>query len=183
MSMVELIDTSAMHLLHDITQCAFLDGLMPFISMLGTGGFIWIVVTFFLLLNKPTRRTGIAMAAAMLMCFLFGNLFLKNLIARPRPYTVDPDIILLVPKSAEQYSFPSGHTMNNFSAAVTLMLRKEKFAWAAIVLAALTAFSRVYLMMHYPTDVIAGALIGSAAAYICCHALKRREQHALFQKK
>lgn len=183
MSLIQLIDSSAMHLIHDAVQCGFLDGFMPFVSLLGTGGFIWIVVAVFLLINKNTRATGVTMCAAMLLCYLFGNLFLKNLVARPRPYALEPDIIMLVPPSIEPYSFPSGHTMNAVSASATLMMRKTRFAWAAMLLAALTAFSRIYLMMHFPLDVVAGALIGAASAYICCCAAKRHEQYAHFRKR
>ena len=78
MSFVALIDTSAMHLMHDVTQCGFMDKLMPFVSMLGTGGFIWITIAVLLLFHKQTRGTGVAMCLAMLFCYLFGNLFLKN---------------------------------------------------------------------------------------------------------
>lgn len=183
MSLVELIDTSAMHLIHDAVHCGFLDILMPFVSLLGTGGFIWIVVAAFLLINKNTRATGVTMCAAMLLCYLCGNLLLKNLVARPRPYSLDPSIVLLVPPSVEPYSFPSGHTMNAVSASATLMMRKTRFAWAAMLLAAMTAFSRIYLMMHFPLDVVAGAIIGAVSAYICCCAAKRHEQYIQFRKK
>lgn len=183
MSFIELIDTSSMHLIHDITHCGFLDKLMPAISLLGTGGFIWIVIAVMMLLHKSTRATGVTMCLAMLLCYLTGNLFLKNLITRPRPYTVDPSIVLLVPPSVEPYSFPSGHTMNSVSAAVTLMLRKTRFAWAAMTFALLTAFSRIYLMMHFPSDVIAGAIIGALSAYLCCMVVKRYEQYRPFRKK
>ena len=183
MSFVALIDTSAMHLMHDVTQCGFMDKLMPFVSMLGTGGFIWITIAVLLLFHKQTRGTGVAMCLAMLFCYLFGNLFLKNFIARPRPYTLDPSIVLLVPPSIEPYSFPSGHTMNAVSAASVLMMRKARFAWAAMTLAVLTAFSRIYLMMHFPSDVIGGAIIGALSAYICCIAVKRYEQYVPYRKR
>lgn len=183
MSFVQLIDIAALHLVHDVFACSFLDFLMPLISSLGNGGFIWIAVALLLISKRSTRTTGITMAAAMLICFIAGNLVLKNLVCRARPYTLDPSIVLLVKPSVEPYSFPSGHTMNAFSAAATLMMRHERFCWAAMALAVLIAFSRVYLMMHFPLDIVGGAIIGLISAYICCSAAKYYQHHMQFKRK
>lgn len=175
MAFVTLLDTELLWWLHGLTHCAALDALMPLVSALGNGGVVWIFFCVLLLCNKKTRPTGVAMAAAMLLCVLGGNLLLKNLVARPRPYTVDPGIVLLIPPSNEIYSFPSGHTMNAFSAAGVLLLRRVPYSWAAMGLAVCIAFSRIYLMMHYPLDVAAGALIGLLSAALCVWLLRRWE--------
>ena len=104
------------------------------------------------------------MAAALLCGLIFGNLLLKPLIARVRPYDLREGIELLISKPSD-YSFPSGHTLASFEAAVVLMVRERKrFGWAALVLAVLIAFSRLYLYVHYPSDVLGGILLGTAFA-------------------
>ena len=160
------MDSSILYFIHNIIQCSFLDTVMPIITSLGNGGAFWILLALILLLRRDTRKAGLAVAASMLICFLFGNMWLKNFIARPRPYTVDPSITLLIKPSVEPYSFPSGHTMNSFAAAFALMLRDTRWWRAAILLAELIAFSRIYLMMHYPLDIVGGIIVAYAAAYI-----------------
>lgn len=174
------LDLGILDMIAETFGCAVLDFVMPLISALGDFGMIWIWICMLCLFKKETRHTGIAMLIAMAICYLGGNLWLKNLVMRPRPYTVDPSIQLLIPPDHEIYSFPSGHTMNSFAASATLMLRHEKFCFAAVFLASLIAFSRLYLMMHYPTDVIAGIIIGIIAAYIPCAAIQRYEHKRRF---
>lgn len=177
------IDNSSLWLVQDLFRCSLLDSLMPVISALGNGGGIWVLMCIILLCRRSTRPTGLAMGIAMLACFLSGNLLLKNLVARARPYTNDPTIQLLIPPSRELYSFPSGHAMNAFAAATVLMIRRQRFCWAAITLAALIAFSRVYLMMHYPLDVGMGMAIGIFAAIVSCRVVKYYEQRQRFRIK
>ncbi len=170
LDIIQQLDSQLLYFIQGIVKCEPLDTAMPFITSLGNGGVFWIAVALILLLRRSTRKSGVAMALSMLLCFLVGNILLKNFIARPRPYTVDPTISLLIPPSSEPYSFPSGHTMNAFSAAFSLMLREENYWRTAILLAELIAFSRIYLMMHYPLDIVAGIMVAYAAAYIvnCC---------------
>ncbi|MDD5917237.1 MAG: phosphatase PAP2 family protein [Clostridiales bacterium] len=145
-------------------KCAFLDFIMPIITFLGDGGWFWIAVAVVMLIFKKTRKTGVMMAAALLCGLIFGNLLLKPLIARVRPYDLREGIELLIPKPSD-YSFPSGHTLASFEAAVVLMVRERKrFGWAALALAVLIAFSRLYLYVHYPSDVLGGILLGTAFA-------------------
>ena len=183
MAFLNAIDNSSLWLIQDLFRNGFLDLIMPAISFLGNKGALWITICIIMLFRKSTRMTGVAMAIAMLACYVGGNLFLKNFIARPRPYTADPSIILLIPPSEELYSFPSGHAMNAFSAASVMMIRHHRFCWAAIALASLIAFSRVYLMMHYPLDVGAGMAIGILSAVIACRLIKYYEQHQRYRIK
>lgn len=163
-----LFELDILYFLQEILKNDFLDEFMPKITSLGNGGVLWIGIAILLLMFKKTRQTGLVMAAAMLCCFVFGNLILKNVIARPRPYVVDPSIALLVRPSVEAGSFPSGHTMNAFSAAFVLTFRQERFYGWALTVAILIAFSRIYLMMHFPTDVLGGMIIGYISADLCC---------------
>ena len=108
------------------------------------------------------------MGIALILGLVFGNLLLKPLIARVRPYDFDPvPIVLLIPKEKD-FSFPSGHTLASFEGAVSLILYHKKSGIAAVVLSSssLIAFSRLYLMVHYPLDVITGVILGTAFAFI-----------------
>ncbi len=133
--------------------CEPLDKLFRFITMLGDHGWIWICIACFLLINEKTRRTGIRMLLGMLLGFIMGNLILKNLLRRSRPVWIDKSVSPLI-KEPIDYSFPSGHTLSSFIAALTIYRKNKKFGVPALILASLIAFSRLYLFVHFPTDVI-----------------------------
>lgn len=145
---------------------------MPFISGLGDGGAVWIGLTLVLMLFRKTRKTGYMMALALVLGLLIGNLTLKPLIARIRPYDANPDVTPLIDRLSD-YSFPSGHTLASFEAAAVLLLQYRAKAIPALVLALLIAFSRLYLYVHYPTDVLAAALLGVAFAFLARFAVER----------
>ncbi|MEI7885424.1 MAG: phosphatase PAP2 family protein [Clostridia bacterium] len=136
----------------------FFDQLMPLISRLGDAGLLWIIIAFTLIITKRYRKTGFMLAFALFLCLLIGNLTLKPLFARPRPFLLDPTIMLLIPAPSD-YSFPSGHSMSAFAAATVLFSIHPRWV-LAYFLAGCIAFSRLYLLVHYPSDVLAGALIG-----------------------
>lgn len=143
-----------------------LDKILAFITSLGNAGIIWIVLVVVLLILPKTRKTGIIVAAALLMDLILCNLILKNLVARVRPYDVNTAIAILIKKPLD-FSFPSGHTAASFAAMTALFLAKMKKAWiAALVLAVLIAFSRLYFYVHYPTDVLGGAVVGILSGII-----------------
>lgn len=143
-----------------------LDKILAFITSLGNAGIIWIVLAVFLLILPKTRKTGIIVAAVLLMDLILCNLILKNLVARVRPYDVNTAIAILIKKPLD-FSFPSGHTAASFAAMTALFLAKMKKAWiAALVLAVLIAFSRLYFYVHYPTDVLGGAVVGILSGII-----------------
>ncbi len=143
-----------------------LDKILAFITSLGNAGIIWIVLAVVLLILPKTRKTGIIVAAALLMDLILCNLILKNLVARVRPYDVNTAIAILIKKPLD-FSFPSGHTAASFAAMTALFLAKMKKAWiAALVLAVLIAFSRLYFYVHYPTDVLGGIVVGILSGII-----------------
>lgn len=143
----------------------FFDAVMPFISSLANGGLIWIVTTLILLLIKRTRRTGFCCAVALIFMLLFGNVFLKPLIARVRPFDVNTAVTLLIAAPTD-FSFPSGHTFASFACACCILMDNKKLGIPALILAILIAFSRMYLYVHYPTDILGGILLGIFAAYL-----------------
>lgn len=143
-----------------------LDKILAFITSLGNAGIIWIVLAVVLLILPKTRKTGIIVAAALLMDLVLCNLILKNLVARVRPYDTNTAIAILIKKPLD-FSFPSGHTAASFAAMTALFLAKMKKAWiAALILAVLIAFSRLYFYVHYPTDVLGGAVVGILSGII-----------------
>ena len=140
-----------------------LDKIMVALSTIGNAGILWIVLAVILLIMKKTRRCGTQMALAMLLTFIIGNLVLKNMISRDRPCWIDPTVALLV-NNPTDFSFPSGHSMNGFTAAVTILFYNKRWGIAAIILASFVAFSRLYNFVHFPTDVFAGIVIGTVVA-------------------
>lgn len=142
-----------------------LDNIMKVITILGDAGIIWLVIALILILKTKTRRCGILIIIALVLGLLIGNFLLKNIIARPRPFTVDKTINLLI-QMPNDYSFPSCHTMASFEAAVIIFLHNKKWGIPVMILAILIGFSRMYLFVHYPSDVAFGAILGSLIAII-----------------
>lgn len=160
------IDIQIVRLVREYLSCEILDKMMTKITLFGEEGIFWIALCIILLLFKKTRKAGVVMAVAMILGYAIGNMTLKPLVARPRPYSIDEGAALLI-KPLSDYSFPSGHTLVCFEGAVSLVkCGYRKTGRLALLIAFLVAFSRVYLYVHYPTDVIVGALLGSAFACI-----------------
>ncbi len=157
------MDNKVLSLIQRRLRCSVLDKAMPIITSLGTCGVIWGVVMLVLLRMRSYRRVGLIMFVTLLLCALITNLVLKPLVARPRPCHISPEIPLLIPCPMD-YSFPSGHTMSSFAAALIIATINPTFGVLAFLLAALIAFSRLYLFVHYPSDVLAGTLFGLVMA-------------------
>lgn len=142
------------------------DVLMPLITKLGDVGMIWILLAIILLLIPQTRKSGAILAAALCVDAVLCNGILKHLIRRIRPCDINTSIQLLITRP-DDFSFPSGHTAAAFAAVTALDAAEERKLWKpALVLAILIAFSRLYLYVHYPTDILGGIIVGIAAGYI-----------------
>lgn len=141
----------------------FMDTVMPKITILGDNGYFWIALAVILLIPKKTRRTGTAMLVAMLLGLIFCNGLIKHLVMRPRPYDTWGFPLqrdhLLIP-ALNDYSFPSGHTTSSVAAATAIFKDHSVWGFAAFLLALLIAFSRLYLGVHYPSDVFGGLILG-----------------------
>lgn len=140
------------------------DRLMLMVTALGDHGLFWILLGLVFFAVPRTRLMGGCMLVSVIIGFLLGNVALKNLIARERPCWVDQTVQLLV-QMPRDYSFPSGHALVSFEGAVTIFLFNRKWGIPALMLAVLIGFSRMYLFVHFPTDVLAGALLGIAVAW------------------
>lgn len=142
---------------------AVLDPVMIVASTLGNNGFIWIVITVILAFTKRYRECAMVMALALFLSLLLCNITLKNLVQRDRPFWIDEQVILKI-KAPTEYSFPSGHTFSSFASAVVLLVYSRKMGVAALTLAAIIAFSRLYLFLHFPSDILASVVLGSVTA-------------------
>ena len=147
-----------------------LDKIMPLITVLGDAGIFWIVCSVILMLIPKTRKAGFSMGLALLMGVVLCNITLKPLIGRIRPYDYQWEVygrtIELLIEAEHDFSFPSGHTIASFEAAFALLLGNKKLGIPAMILAVLIAFSRMYLYVHYPTDVIASIILGIGLAIL-----------------
>ena len=157
-------------------RTAWLDAVVPVISSFGDKGIGWIIVAVVLACIPKYRKAGITMGLALIFCLLVGNMTLKPLIARPRPYTYVPEMTLLVAPLAD-FSFPSGHTFASFAAATALFLHHKKLGIAAYILAAVIAFTRLYLYVHFPSDVAAGMLLGILGGWIAYRIVQSVSAH------
>ena len=142
----------------------WLDFIMKFLSFLGNGGQIWIITGITMLFFKKYRKCGFAILLSLIFCLIFGNGILKNLIARERPCWMDESIRLII-DSPTDYSFPSGHTLSSFAASLCIFKYHKKLGIAAIIIASLIAFSRLYLFVHFPTDILGGICLGIVISY------------------
>lgn len=138
----------------------FLDKFMVFITKLGDIGIFWITLAIILIIFKKTRKCGVLILVSMVIGVILGNGLIKNLVARQRPCWVDKSIPLLI-KNPTDYSFPSGHTLTSFAAFVMIFLFNKKYGVLAGIIACLIAFSRLYLFVHFPSDVLVGAILGT----------------------
>ncbi len=159
-------------------QNDFLDALMVGITTLGNGGAVFIALGLVLLFTKKYRKAGLAVIMALLVMLICNDLFLKEFFARPRPFNLfdaDPQKYAfwaegyaypeLIGKPTS-FSFPSGHTSSAFAAAIALLWHNRKFGVPVTIFAALMGFSRIYVEVHYCTDVIAGVVSGAICAFI-----------------
>lgn len=147
----------------------FLTPLVLFITHLGDGGTVWIILAALCLLRRQTRPCGVTMLLALLIGLLVGNMTIKPLVARPRPFLTYPELTNLIKQGG--WSFPSAHAMSSFAAATSFFLFFRRSGHAVygipvLVLAALIALSRLYVCVHYPSDVFCGALLGVALAFL-----------------
>ena len=150
-------------------QSGFMDKFMPFITKFGDHGTFWMIVAALLFVFPKTRKTGLGMAIAMILGLIVCNMTLKPLVGRIRPYDLQAELgitIQLLGERMHDFSFPSGHTIASFEAAVVMLKNSKKMGIPAMILAVLISFSRLYLYVHYPTDVITSVILGTLFALI-----------------
>lgn len=159
MELLQNIDFAILNFIQDNFRCAALDKIMTFITHLGDKGIIWLLTAAAMLCFKEYRKCAVTLIIGLITGIIIGNLLIKNIFDRSRPCWIAPikDMLVSIPKD---YSFPSGHTMSSAISATILMLRDKRFGIPAAIIAAAIAFSRLYLYVHFPSDVLCGAVLG-----------------------
>lgn len=172
MNALNQFEIGILDFIRETFSCKFLDYFFVSITRLSDKGIFWIILAIVLLCFKKTRKTGICLGAVLLIGEISGNQILKKIFERPRPYTVNPNIELVIDKLSS-FSFPSGHSRCAVECAVVIFANNKKWGIAAIVLAVLTCLSRMYLYVHYPTDVLAGAALGIIDGLLAIFIIKK----------
>ena len=146
-------------------RCGFMDAILVFFTTLGEWGAVWIALGVALLFFKKYRGLGVTILLGLVIGLVTVNLGIKNIVARPRPCAINSAIELIIPFPSE-YSFPSGHTVSSFGAATSVFLKNKRWGAPALALAAVVSFSRMYLYVHFPTDILGGLVIGVAISFL-----------------
>ena len=146
-------------------RCGFLDVVLPAISWTGNHGEIWILLAVVLLLRKSTRRAGAMVSCGLIIDLLLCNVWLKPAIGRIRPFAVNSGVELLIAPPMDS-AFPSGHTAASFAAVFALRAAGSPLWKPALLWALLIAFSRLYLYVHWPSDVLGGAVLGAVVGWL-----------------
>ncbi len=166
------MDLLILNFIQENCHNGFTDTIFPFITMMGDSGLIWVLIGIALAITKKYRKAALILFASLILTHIIGGLILKPIVARPRPFVTFPDVTLLI-NAPNEFSFPSGHAGSSFAAATILWKANRKFGIPALVLASLIAFSRVFLFVHYPMDIIVGAILGVLCALICWKLCKK----------
>ena len=159
------MDFSILYAIQGMRSPALDSVVLALTSVMGAYGQIWLIVGAAMCAFKKTRSCGIAVLISYVLVYAVGQFALKDLIARPRPCHLDEAVELIV-KRPSSYSCPSTHTAWAFAAATSVFLFFRKPGIALMAVAALIGFSRLYLFVHFPTDVLLGAALGIALALV-----------------
>lgn len=185
--MIETIQNADLSILHAIQGAASpaLDTFMVGFTTLGEFGALWAIVGAIMIALNKHRTFGIAIFVAIALAFVIGDIGLKNIIERPRPFLVDPALTTSLVSLPGSFSCPSGHSSTSFAAATVICLAPLAHRWLkpiAITTAAAIAFSRLYLAVHNPTDVLFGTVLGIACG-VAAVAIVRKIAEALQKRK
>ena len=179
MQFIQQLDLSILLFIQEHLRFAWMNGFWEFITHFGDGGIFWTVLTLALMIPKRTRKAGSVAACSLLLGFLITNVTLKPLVDRVRPYNYS-DVIIPLGRIPVESSFPSGHTCASFACAlIYVRMLPKKCGISLLVLAVLISLSRLYLCVHFPTDVLGGflvALFSSMLVYGCYQQMEQRKK-------
>lgn len=171
--MLNQIESEFLVFIQENLRFEWLNKVFIFITHFGDGGLFWILLSALLLVMRKTRWVGLTSSVSIGLGALCTNVCLKNLVQRTRPYVVNDQLNVLI-NFPHDYSFPSGHTCASFAVATVIFcLLPRKYGVPAIIFASLIAISRLYVGVHYPTDILGGLIIGVSAAFIAIYLVKK----------
>ncbi len=182
MTVIQNLDWLVLNFINNYFHNPFLDKLMIILTSLGDMGLIWIIIAIGLLHTPKYRKVGFMTICALVLSSILGEGFLKNLIQRPRPFMADPAVQLLISKPLS-FSFPSGHTASAFAAAGILVKKVKKYKGFVTTLALLIAVSRMYLFVHYPSDIVGGIIEGLICSKIVLYFFELRSQKSIHKEE
>ena len=158
-----------------------LENIMKFFSIIGNKGMVWIILGLILIIRKKTRIYGILYFLSLLVTVILGEGIMKNIIRRARPFETI-DMVSALIKAPKSYSFPSGHTASSFAAFGIFYFLNLKYKWYIFLVAFLIAFSRIYLGVHFFTDIVGGIMLGLLDSYLISTYYKRNKDKILSNK-
>ncbi|MDF2540813.1 MAG: phosphoesterase [Herbinix sp.] len=171
LNFIQNIDQSILFYIQEHLKNPALDRVMVFVTTLGNAGFLWIVLALILLTRKKYQRCGMVLLLSLLLAKFIGDDVLKPLFGRLRPCNQFPEIPLLI-KRIHSYSFPSGHTMQAFTAATVCFYYIRPLGIVVYGMASMMAYSRMYLFVHYPSDILGGIICGIFTAFFTINFIK-----------
>lgn len=176
-SWITNLDVNILYYVQDHLRGETLNRIVSVFTSLGNYGLIWILFTIALLIYSDTRKVGAACAVALILDLIICNGILKNIFARIRPYEAYENIRCIV-SPQKDYSFPSGHTASSFAAVIPALADKDTriIGIAALVVAVLMALSRIYVCVHYPSDVVGGIVVGVLCGVLSCWLIERKNK-------
>lgn len=181
---MNLFELGILNYIQEHFRCGFLDTLMPMITALANGGIFYIIVALLMLVFKRTRKVGCYLAVALIFGAVLCNLILKNAVMRTRPYDLPEALpIDLLIKAPRDYSFPSGHTLVACEGAVIMWFYSKRAGITATVLAVLIAFSRMYLYVHYPTDILCSIVLSIITSFAAVFTVNKIREKIWNSKK
>ena len=158
MEAIQNFDFYVLNGIQNALQCSFLDAVVPVLTHLGHG-VIWTILGWIFIFTKKYRFNGICIITALTVTVIISEFIIKPLFLRERPYMLNPEFMLLIPEPSGT-SFPSSHTSTSFASALQFFGINKKAGIAAMIFAAVVAFTRLYLYVHFPTDILAGIILG-----------------------
>lgn len=165
---IVMVDAKISFWIQDHMIMSWLTFVTYWVSKITSSGLLWIIISIILMAQKKYRMVGLGMFLSLVLVFIVGDQTLKPHVARLRPFVQFPQVVLpATPPDPHTYSFPSGHATGSFSSSVALLLglcsvnlKKAYWGVLAILFAAFVAFARVYLFVHFTSDVVVGAILG-----------------------
>ncbi|WP_160689265.1 phosphatase PAP2 family protein [Clostridium sp. C2-6-12] len=160
MHLIQNLDNTILEFIQMNIRNSILDKIMIGITSLGNGITIWTIIGLALILSKKYRKHGFMIITALILCYLIGSLTIKPIVARTRPFNAMPLFGQMLIKLPKDFSFPSGHTMCSFTSSIVIYNMNKRIGIFALILSSFIGFSRIYLYVHYPSDVLGGMIIG-----------------------